>query len=362
MENFVTVNENKELLYPTVSQLLEANDFERRTCPRLTIDVGSEWSDVDLKLIDELGEVVYFASSRDAESHGYTGAIDTQASIYFYCSEISFWDANKPILFVQGAFSCIAEQAKAMASSATYPSINGIFIEPSESYKSQFADSDNNAIILKIDATGVEETTDSNPIWRPISCEWRKAGQTLPFEIIEAIQSTGTQYIDTGVAVTQSFKMQTTYAQTHRYALKYEGIYDLGEAVYVCTGINSSVNFAGAFGQSLKGTNVDWDTDYHTYILANGSFEFDGNSFSIIPIANDLTETFKMFKSTNTLGSDTSTQRKKQKLCMIWNDSGMQRMYIPVRYNNQIGMWDFVNWEFVGNDGTGEFEAVEITE
>lgn len=175
---------------------------------------------------------------------------------------------------------------------------------------------------------------------------------------VQYIQSTGTQYIDTGFTPDQDTRI----------------IYDCERLSTV-----SAEHFFGVrTGNAAKEAfcfyiyNSGWRFAYNNYVAAGdgpstGRYLFDANK-NVMTINGSLTlkSTYAKFKSSATatlfsmrsFNSGISYGSHKLFNCQIYNNGTLTRNFIPCKSPaGAVGLYDLVDGKFYGNTGTGSFTA-----
>ena len=179
------------------------------------------------------------------------------------------------------------------------------------------------------------------------------------------IESSGTQYVDTGVYPNQATSLEMEFAPT-----------DLSKTEW-WFGVRSSSN-TNMFGfYSTSATSV-----YSTFASSGQTFSIPsiegqtvslekGDVITTLTYGNNVEElentdgTFTsefalVLLSANLAGSIASSTRASGRLysCAIYDGSSLIRNFVPcLNPSNEVGLYDTVNEQFYGNSGTGEFVA-----
>lgn len=178
---------------------------------------------------------------------------------------------------------------------------------------------------------------------------------------VEYIQSSGTQYIDTGFAHNQDTRVvmdAQVVTQPSVHAWLFEGRVSYSSC---CKGL-----------LLLNGTT--WNSDYNDStsryafsslgVLDRLSIDYNKNSLTI----NGYTQTWTAttFQSTanltllacNTAGTVAGHTSAKLYSCQIYDNDTLVRDYVPcVSKSGEVGLFDMVNSAFYQNSGTGTFTA-----
>ena len=173
---------------------------------------------------------------------------------------------------------------------------------------------------------------------------------------IEYLESTKTQYIDTGVVANfASFKIEIKAVKETQYSLF--GTYT---PHYSFTGSNS----VNAYCKSYKGNFGEYTVinpdDPHVFILDSGTLYVDGDRKT--PFFTDLTGTtgayFVYLFGRNNNNNLNDPGAHKIYYTKIWNDGLLVRDMIPVLDKDDIPcMYDKVSGQYFYNAGTGQFIA-----
>lgn len=190
------------------------------------------------------------------------------------------------------------------------------------------------------------------------------SGNMLPYDAeIEYLQSTGTQYINTGIKPTTNFKceIKAQYVKNNNGFDTMVGCYD-GTNYGVALGLQSTsggnklyIQFGG--GSSFAASNVTTTTALHTFItqLSNNTL-----SISVDGTANTATYSgslpnmnlFLFARNKATIGNFANA---KIYYCKIWNGGNLVFDAIPVRVGTTGYMYDRVSRQLLGNVGSGDF-------
>lgn len=176
------------------------------------------------------------------------------------------------------------------------------------------------------------------------------------YTILEYIQSTGTQYIDTLVKPNQDTRIYITMSFTDTSA-EFSAPFGAREGNTkqfwcFCT---PSQEFRGRYGTQEIVSEAD--------MLDINTIDFSKNTLIVneVPV-NATSDTFQSLYSaylfaTNSNGT-TAQYPSKMKLysCQIYSNTTLIRSFYPVRHRNGlIGLYDVVDQAFYGNSGTGVF-------
>lgn len=187
------------------------------------------------------------------------------------------------------------------------------------------------------------------------------------YQRVEYLESTGTQYIDTGYLSNSKTKIEVDFAYTD-FTVKQGRIFgcygDLVTSLYV----NSSGNFAWAC-QNTEGnwTNmgITADTQEHHFELdiANKTVKFDNaytNNFSSISANNTASRILCIYSMGDTKLTEHYSKSKLYNF-KIYENNIIVRNFVACyrKSDNVAGLYDLVNNVFYENSGTGSFVVGE---
>lgn len=188
------------------------------------------------------------------------------------------------------------------------------------------------------------------------------------YKRLNYIQSTGTQYIDTGLIPKSTRKV---YAEVRSV----DGVTSIGVNGWGSSGSQESALFgysstSGGLMTSWSGTyeiNViecPIDSEIHKFILKNGEQTIDG-----VVVGNDYitdtasaAQTMYLFAEHGEWTGTPLYNSSRIYRCKIYENDVLIRDFIPARRNSDgvVGMYDAVNDILFTNQGTGSFIAGEI--
>ena len=183
-------------------------------------------------------------------------------------------------------------------------------------------------------------------------------------DFYDYIQSTGTQWIDTGVKGYMNHTYEIDFQMNDTGDYRTWGA--LGQSSYI--GYNMSFTYATNWcvrwnstssGQNLVDNISTKDTNRHTLTINNGSVYLDGVYKGISSSHNpNFSINYNLYLFTvNPAGGTPSTNSK----CKIYGyrdidaNGNVVRNMVPCVYNDSAGMWDLVENVFYANKGTGTF-------
>ena len=202
---------------------------------------------------------------------------------------------------------------------------------------------------------------------------WTVRGLPDGYTRLQYIESTGTQYIDTGIKGTLNTKVVLDF-QIHNYN---DSGYILGGRTSKNTrafliGSNSGhfVNTTFPFAQfdTVAANNVrqapNFDLNRHIYELSSDGFYIDGTLYTTFsnPVSFSTAENITLFGRYNA-GTFAYGAFKSYSL-KIYENNNFIRNFIPAKRDsdNVVGMWDTVTKTFFTNAGTGSFIAGPVAQ
>ena len=180
------------------------------------------------------------------------------------------------------------------------------------------------------------------------------------YKRLEYIQSSGTQYIDTGYKADQN----------RRVVMDVQPLVQIKNA-WLFEGRNTSTQARSGiffYYSSTKLWTSDWPSDRQNFseIAETDRLLIDANKTICTVNGYSLTHTEKTFQSDYTLtllacntgGTISGYANAKLYSCQIYDNGTLIRDFIPCQTAaGEIGLWDNVNSVFYGNSGTGSFIA-----
>lgn len=184
----------------------------------------------------------------------------------------------------------------------------------------------------------------------------------LPYGFVEVdyLESTGTQYIDTGIKMNAGYGVMIEAKQTYtakgttRYLF---GTYDSSNVTNYYIAVRSgNGNFIAVDGSTSAEGMFAYDGSFHEHKIENGNYYIDGTLKGALTTQSFTpTSTAYLFGCSNIgFGGDTWQIRK----CKIFNETGrIIADYVPCLriYDHKPCMFDLITRQFLTNQGTGEF-------
>lgn len=178
------------------------------------------------------------------------------------------------------------------------------------------------------------------------------------YQEVEYIESSGTQYIDSGVNAQSGLTLYSIFqsqniTQTRIVGASTGGYDAVRLALLTSAGDGYLVNQYGTINNILSSYTLD--TNKHSLENDNGTLKYDG-----IVIDTTTAQTFDIQKSLYVFASRSTTiltSYIRIMCCSISNNNVLVRDFIPVyrKSDNVIGLYDLVNGVFYTNAGTGTF-------
>ena len=195
-------------------------------------------------------------------------------------------------------------------------------------------------------------------------------GSAKPYDAeLEWLESTGTQYIDTGIIVNNQISMECVMAMTSATPIfSLQGMtlgHNCGWFNVGCYGEATLVALFAA--NSRRGAQISYDRDFHTYFISASLQRIDNttahvNSGQHIGYNTDREiyhEPFSIYMFARQVGwtatDDLIYSHLKVKNCRIRFNNILIADYIPVRVGNVGYMYDKVSGQLFSNQGTGQF-------
>ncbi len=190
---------------------------------------------------------------------------------------------------------------------------------------------------------------------------------TLPkgYSELEYIESTGTQWIDTGVAGSNQACFEIDFLTK---SVVGPSNMDFGTILGAFTSASTRINL-GTWNssQATTGGEMCWGSgNYNPYITSNKRIQISVMSTTLTTPNGTQSVGSQTFTSGSTIGvfarnnNGTADQFSKTQLYSLkmYNGSTLIRDFVPCKNESgQIGLYDVVNGRFYGNNGTGAFVA-----
>jgi len=182
------------------------------------------------------------------------------------------------------------------------------------------------------------------------------------YTLVEYIESTGTQYIDTGVKPNNNTRM----------VLDFENTTTNTSDLYMLFGARNYYNNS-AFGVSISSSRAYsyWENNAYTtygfvlntkkrmiYDVSADAFIIDNLSTKGNDVTFSTTYSIALLSLNSISGYDTRHAIGKIYSSQIYDNGTLVRDFVPCYRNsdNEVGLFDLVNLVFYTNKGTGNFE------
>ena len=189
-----------------------------------------------------------------------------------------------------------------------------------------------------------------------------KGSSRLPagYTELEYIQSSGTQYIDTGVVPSTALITEITFA-CESNGIAENAIFGSAWSVsgyffMVYSGINGfRWHSCGGYADAV----VSDVTAKHNAICQKGKLTLDGVEYTLSASGSDSTNAVRLFGVTSNEGyTGAANGIYKLYRCKMHNGNTVYRDFIPCKNpSGTVGLYDTVNGTFYGNSGAGVFTA-----
>lgn len=185
------------------------------------------------------------------------------------------------------------------------------------------------------------------------------SGGRLPsgYTELQYIQSTGTQWIDTGITPTQDYTLYTKVAFLGSSGTNVLGTRNSSNDTTNRFGIisfGSSALFGAFYGtNSVTGKAVDQTP--HEFSIGPDGFTMDEETVSVQQTNFSCSYPIILFGFNNGANGIVGAEEKVYS-CKIYSDGQLVREFIPcTNPDGIIGLYDLINAQFYGNAGSGDF-------
>ena len=183
-------------------------------------------------------------------------------------------------------------------------------------------------------------------------------GTTLPsgYTQLEYIESTGTQWIDTGIKITSSDIIETEFKNSvSLQSGALYGVYKAGESsVFYANGTYYAYDKNNTVVNTRISINTQWHTTIHNFV--NGTLQLDDTVVNFRPFAFANNITSRLFsRYYNSYGYNFIGAIRKHKITR--NGVVILDLVAAQDSSGNVGMYDMVSRTFFANAGTGEFVA-----
>lgn len=177
---------------------------------------------------------------------------------------------------------------------------------------------------------------------------------------VEYLESTGTQYIDTGIGSSLQTKIDITVQLLNNLETENTGIiggWTGTEYAQLCTNIDHT-GFILQWGRPFT-TFSTKDNIKHNFVFSaeEKKIVLDSNNYDLTNIISNSNGNMYIF-AVNKSGSLIRPTKMKLYSCKIYENNTLVRDYIPaIDENNVACLYDKVEGKFYYNQGTGEFKT-----
>lgn len=182
------------------------------------------------------------------------------------------------------------------------------------------------------------------------------------YQEVEYIQSTGTQYIKTGIDCPDTYtEITIQFMNDTAFPSIGAGTWNYGWRYVIARASNAGLTYDIRDNQGLTYKNT-FDTEKHTikfYSNDNHSVKFDDNLVGIFYGNNDLTSLAEiyLFSGHGSNGAEYYSKSRIYSCKMIKKDGSIVRNFVPCyrKADGVSGLFDLISNKFFTNDGTGTF-------
>ena len=184
------------------------------------------------------------------------------------------------------------------------------------------------------------------------------AGKEITYKKIEYIESTGTQWIDTGFNPDQNTKMYLDVAFLSSVGTNVAGVRNSASDTTNRFGIISfgSASKIGAFFRDSSIQSIAYDTSRHAYELSKSGLVVDGTSYGSSNSGTFACTYPITLGAWNNGAGGLSYNNSRIYACKIYDNGALVRDYVPaLRSNGVAGLYDVVNDAFYASSGSDNF-------
>ena len=184
---------------------------------------------------------------------------------------------------------------------------------------------------------------------------------TKNYTQLEYIESSGTQYIDTGIYPKSSTKVEVDFAYNNNDSIERNGWASSGYQEAFSWGLIQKFMIVLSNDSSENILDIVGDTNRHTFELQSGSQKFDGEEVGTDTIGNTATSNQTMYLfALHAEWSNSPINYCFEKIysVKIYDGDTLVRDFVPARNSSDVvGLYDIVNNVFYTNNGSGSFTA-----
>ena len=189
---------------------------------------------------------------------------------------------------------------------------------------------------------------------------WVKSSVPSEYQEVEYIESTGTQYIDTGMKGTENTKVDIEFQITGIKFLPFGARSGATSNCFAIWSLNANVGsslrvgFDGTNGYTGGPTTTD---KYHIIHSKDGTYVNNELVWTIQTISTFTTPQNLIVFGYYSSSTNRGLSEMKLYSLKLWENNTLVRNFIPCykKSNNEIGLYDTINDVFYTNNGTGTF-------
>ena len=195
----------------------------------------------------------------------------------------------------------------------------------------------------------------------------RKIGDGVPqilpsgYTQLEYIQSTGTQYIDTGIVADNNtgVKLEASFSDVTSDMVRFGSRTTTGDTRFTIGSINGYIYFGWGSIISNNTYSVSTNTKYTIKLNHMNNRKAQYGNYNQMDITSDLpTQTYNTLLFAHNRAGTITYSSYKLYGCEITSGQNIIRKFIPCKNSsNVVGMYDTVTGTFFENAGTGTFTA-----
>lgn len=230
------------------------------------------------------------------------------------------------------------------------------------------------SLITAANSVTGESRTDLTSAVQDLKDGYGGGGLPAEYEAVEYIESTGTQYIDTGYKpskfTTTRLDHQMTYIDTsnnYLFGIDVRGVANNFYGAYIESNnrVHCSHPYQNGYGYFTTGTNrmtLTFGGGNYSISDATNNYALNANGGYAFGNPNEFNNTGQLnlfIFCCNKSGTGGSFTRYKLYKCQIFNNGTgeMYRNFVPCirKADDEAGLYDLVNGVFYTNQGTGDF-------
>ena len=195
---------------------------------------------------------------------------------------------------------------------------------------------------------------------RPASRFALMTGKRLPYDAeVEYLESTGTQWIDTGIVPTSDLAYQVvaavqTYLNSRVVAGGRGSSSPMNQRILQYTQ-NNVRQLCLQRGDSTIRIAIPYNSDFHVFFSSATTLRIDGTEAASNAVSDSGEESFFALFGNSVAGVAQSFSACRISSAKLWRGSTLVRDYIPVRVGTTGYLYDRVSGALFGNAGTGAF-------